>query len=165
MTTPQTEAERIRGYLQAQAQKPIAELIVRVQEAADELHAAALAVPASRLTARLDGEEWSPLDCLRHIVGSNLQVAAAIGAVAQSGERPSTPPGEPEGDREKLLSAHGAGLSALYDAVRAADPQAHLDVAWRHPMFGDLNWREWFIFLRIHCRDHARQIPALAGQG
>lgn len=163
MTSPQSDFERIRGYLLAQAQKPIEELIVRVQEGVDELHAAARATPDDRLEQRLEGQEWSPMDCLRHIVGSDLQVCEAIRAVAQTGSLPPSRPDEPRGTRDELLAAHEAAIGALYDAVRAADPEAHLDRRWLHPAFGELNWREWFIFLRIHCRDHARQIPVLAG--
>lgn len=163
MTSPESELDRIRGYLQAQAQKPIDDLIARVQEGADDLHAAASTTPAGQFELRLEGEEWSPMDCLRHIVGSNLQVCEAIRSVAHTGALPSSRPGEPAGGRDDLLAAHEAALASLYEAVRSADPGAHLDIKWRHPAFGDLNWREWFIFLRIHCRDHARQIPALAG--
>ena len=49
--------------------------------------------------------------------------------------------------------------------IRAADPNANLDTKWRHPMFGDLNWREWLLFLRIHAQDHARQLEKMDAQG
>jgi hypothetical protein len=35
-----------------------------------------------------------------------------------------------------------------------------LDLKWEHPFFGMLNWREWFLFLGVHCTDHAIQIRA-----
>jgi hypothetical protein len=44
--------------------------------------------------------------------------------------------------------------------VLAADPTAHLDRSIYHPIFGNLNWREALLFLRIHDLDHARQIQA-----
>ncbi|MDZ7728356.1 MAG: hypothetical protein U5Q44_09305 [Dehalococcoidia bacterium] len=46
--------------------------------------------------------------------------------------------------------------------MQDADPSAFLDVTWTHPMFGELNWREWFLFMRIHSKDHARQLQAMA---
>jgi hypothetical protein len=162
MTQQQAEFDRIRGYLQQQAsQRSVEELIVRVQEAVAELHAAAEEIDAELLDRVPPGETWTPAACLGHSTGSNLQVAEQISGVALNGkleagtERPSG------ATREQMLEGHSAGLASLFEGVRKADPAAHLEVKWRHPMFGELNWREWLLFLRIHARDHARQLAAM----
>ena len=48
----------------------------------------------------------------------------------------------------------------LWAHVSEADPEAFLEVTWHHPFFGELNWREWFLFVGVHCADHAAQIRA-----
>jgi len=162
MTMPREELERIVGYLQGQAaQRTLPELIERVREAITELEQAARAVPVERFALRAPGQEWSPKECLEHIVGTNLAVLEQIetvlagGTPAERGERalPS--------ERDALLELQRKAFEEAAERLAAVDEHARTDVRWRHPFFGDLNWREWLLFLRIHSRDHARQLPAL----
>ncbi len=162
MTMPQEELQRIVGYLQGQAaQRTLAELIERVREAIGELEQAARAVPVERFDLRAPGQEWSPRECLQHIVGSNLAVLEQIEAVlaggtpAERGER-SLPSA-----RDELLELQRKAFEDAARRLADIDEHARTDVRWRHPFFGDLNWREWLLFLRIHSRDHARQLPTL----
>lgn len=164
MTQPQDELDRIRGYLQQQAsQRTIDELIGRVQEGVDDLAAAARGVPDAALKVIPAGDEWTPMDCLRHAAASNMQVAQQVLFAALEGYLPTD--GEPEvpSDREAVLAAHAEAIDSLYAHVRSADPAANLELKWKHPFFGDLNWREWLLFLRIHSKDHARQLAAMSG--
>ena len=164
MTQPQEDLDRIRGYLQQQAaQRTTDELIERVQEGVDDLAAAARGVPATALNAIPAGDEWTPMDCLRHAAASNMQVAQQVLFAALEGYLPTD--GEPDvpADREAILAAHAEAIDSLYIHVRSADPEANLELKWKHPFFGDLNWREWLLFLRIHSRDHARQLVAMSG--
>ncbi len=166
-TPPQTESERILGYLQGQASsKSIEELIQRVQEGVDELAEAAKALDPARLDTlcpsdESPGEEWTPRECFAHIIGGNMAGAARVLHVAHGfeppeGDRPAVPD-----DIAAALTKHQEAMDSLYEHVRAADPEGNLDVRWKHPMFGDLNWREWFLFLRIHSKDHARQLQKM----
>lgn len=163
MTNPQAaEFERIRGYLQQQAaEKSTAELFERVKEGMGELIASARAVPSALLATNPPGDDWSPMDCLKHAVQSNLQVAQDVLHVALTGSRPGEPEPELPADRDALIAAQEASMESLWAHVSEADPGANLHITWPHPFFGELNWREWFIFLRIHARDHARQMGAM----
>lgn len=162
MTMPASERERIRQYLLEQAAgKGTEELIERVEEGMRELRAAALAIPPERYGDRPPGDEWCPADCLGHVVEWNLRVARAVLHAALTGELPADGPVELPGDRDGMLAAHDEGIASLYEHVRAADPGAFLELRWEHPFFGPLNWREWFLFLRLHAKDHARQLAAM----
>lgn len=166
MTQPQEELDRIRGYLQQQAsQRTIEELIARVQEGVADLAAAARGVPESVLGVIPAGDEWSPMDCLRHAAASNMQVAQKVLFAALEGALPSDPEPELPANRDSIIAQHAEAIDSLYEHVRAANPEANLQLKWNHPFFGDLNWREWLLFLRIHSRDHARQLQAMSGQG
>jgi hypothetical protein len=159
--------QRIREYLQQQAaEKSLHELIDRVREGVDELNAAALAIPEDRVTQVPPIEEgsdapWTPLDCLKHALGSNAHVGREVLYVAHTGELPPNEDDTLPETREELLKMHAEAIESACAHVVDADPEANLDVKWQHPMFGDLNWKEWFIFLRIHSRDHARQLKAM----
>lgn len=161
----QAERESLRGYLQQQAAKrTVEELVARVQESVDAVAAAARAVPAHRLDelGPGEGEPWTPVDCLRHIVEWNRLVAQQVLYVALSGELPEAGAGPPlPGTIEGLLAVQTEAIDSLYAHVRDAEPNAYLDVTWEHMFFGRLNWREWFLFLRVHNLDHAAQLQAL----
>lgn len=163
MTDPQAaEFERIRGYLQQQAaEKSIAELFERVKEGMADLIEAARSVPAAVIRSNPPGDDWSPMDCLKHAVQSNLQVAQDVLHVALTGERPGEPEPDLAPDRDALITAQEASLESLWAHVSEADPASNLHVTWPHPFFGELNWREWLLFLRIHAKDHARQLSSM----
>lgn len=158
------EMQRIRAYLQSQAAgKPVEDLIARVDEAMLELAAAANAIAPAQRTAMPPGETWTPADCLEHATSSDINCATQILHVAHTGELPATKDEAISGTFEEMLARHRAALDSLYEHVRAADPEGFLTVKWEHPFFGDLNWREWLLFLRIHAKDHARQLDAMRG--
>jgi len=163
--------ERIRGYLQSQAaQKSIEDLISKVQEGVDELVAAARAIPVAEREAMPQRETWTPMDCLRHAASSNMHVAEQVLYVAHTGElpKPDQPPmpgtfEEPAlpSTFEGIIARHAEAIDSLYAHVRDAAPDGFLHMRWNHPFFGDLNWREWLLFLRVHCKDHAGQLTAM----
>ena len=164
MTQP--DNERIRGYLQGQAaQRTTDELCSRVQEGVDELAAAARGVPESALHAIPEGDEWTPIACLKHAAASNMQVAQQVLYAALEGYLPGGAEPEVPTDVGSILAAHAEAIDSLYAHVRSADPEANLELKWPHQFFGELNWREWLLFLRIHSRDHARQLVAMSGPG
>ena len=90
-----------------------------------------------------------------------MAVAAQILHVALTGELRQRSDADLPQSFEALLPAHAAAMDSLYAHVREADPAGFLSVTWEHPMFGDLNWREWLLFLRIHAKDHAQQLRAM----
>ena len=52
--------------------------------------------------------------------------------------------------------------AALFERVRAAEPDSRLEGTVEHPFFGPLNWRQTLLFMRIHDLDHAGQLQAIA---
>ena len=64
--------------------------------------------------------------------------------------------------REQMLTDTEAHLQRLIAVVLQADPLAHLDIVWPHNEFGNMNWREWLLFARVHALDHAHQMQAIA---
>ncbi len=162
------EQQRIRSYLQAQAAKlSVPELVAKVRADQEQVRIAALAVPPARFATRPADGGWSANEVLAHVVESGAAVAAAIRAVLD-GDRPP----ERLADRVRATvprrtpmvwwQALVADREALFARVLRAAADERLAVRWQHPFFGNLNWREWLLFLRVHDLDHARQLQRIA---
>ncbi len=163
MTIPEGATEVILSYVRRKAAEWTPEQMAqRVEDAVAELEAAARAVPDDLLEVRQEGQEWSPLECLRHVAEVNHGTATRVRGVVSEGVVPGEIPPVPE-TREEVLAVHAGVIAGAISAVREgkADPDA--EVVWLHPFLGDLNWREWLLTLRVHSLDHARQLAVLQG--
>jgi uncharacterized damage-inducible protein DinB len=171
MTTADSEAERVRGYLVTQANKlSIPELVDKVRRDTLPLWDAAAAVPLARFTQRPGVEDWSAAEVLTHVLDMTERGATAIETVIAEGRIP--PP-----IRDELRREQRAGLTEaadyrrvwdarreqLYERVLAARGDEHLDVKITHQTFGSFSWREWLLFMRVHDLDHMRQLQSIAG--
>src|SRR6266478_2540055 len=141
--SPMTDEERrIRSYLQAQAAKlSPAEVVEKVRAAMAELRAALFAVPVGRFTVRPADDEWSADEVMAHVVSAGAHFGGAIARILDAGA-----PARPPAAWWDLLVQD---RTVLFEHVLRADPDAHLDRAIEHGMFGPLNWRETLLFLRL----------------
>jgi hypothetical protein len=159
-----TDLERISSYLHAQAAKlSVPELVEKVRNDSRQLRDAFVSVSDDRFTVRPDPDEWSPHEVAAHIVITSDLFGRAIEEIV-GGREPSATPldvmtkGVATRTGEEWWAIHEANRERLFASVLATDPEAHLDKSIYHPMFGNLNWRETLLFLRVHDLDHARQI-------
>jgi uncharacterized damage-inducible protein DinB len=169
MTTANEEAERIRGYLLAQANKlSIPDLVEKVRRDTLPVWDAAAAVPAERFGERPGPDDWSAAEVLTHVLDMNERGADAIEGIIAEGRIP--PPIADELRREQragLTTAEDyrrvwtARREQLYERVSRARGDEHLDVKITHQTFGPFSWREWLLFMRVHDLDHMRQLQAI----
>ena len=165
MTIPRGATDVILSYVRKKAAEWTPEqMALRVTAAVTELEAAARAVTPERLNERAPGQDWTPLECLRHTAEVNIGTATRVRGVVTDGRVPKEIPAVPKA-REAILEAHAQVIAGVTAAVLdgTADPDA--EITWLHPFLGDLNWREWFLTLRVHSLDHARQLATLQGDG
>jgi hypothetical protein len=166
--TREEEVARVRSYLASQAMRRTPEQLVEaLREAHQQFLAATAAVPdaAFRMVPR-EGE-WSAADVLAHVRSIAGFEERSICGVIERGEQPRNvndalehaPTGA---TREQLLADIERLRERLIAVVLQADPKAHLDIVWGHNEFGNMNWREWLLFARVHTLDHARQMQAIA---
>ncbi len=162
MSVPSPEEfPKIRAWIQSEAKKDLEEIKASVDARATALFDAANAVPEAQLTEAAD-EDWSPLDALKHAVEWNWQVGEDVLHVSLTGERPGNAQPEFQADRDSLIARQRESLESIWAHVTAADPQSFLELTWPHPFFGELNWREWFFFIGVHCYDHTGQLKAMS---
>ncbi|MBV9232173.1 MAG: DinB family protein [Chloroflexi bacterium] len=166
--TREEEVARVRSYLASQAMRRTpAQIVDALREAHRQFLEATAAVPDDAFhTAPKEGE-WSAADVLGHVRTIAAIDEHAIRGVIERGEQPANvrdviEPAPRDATRERLLAELEALRERLIASVLQADPQAHLDITWGHREFGQMNWREWLLFARVHILDHARQMQAIA---
>lgn len=166
--TREEEVARVRSYLASQAMRhtPV-QLVEALQEAHHQFLAATAAVPDAAFRATPKEGEWSAADVLAHVRSIAAFDERSICGVIERGDQPANVDDVLEQaptntTREQLLADIEALRERLIAVVLQADPQAHLDIVWGHNEFGNMNWREWLLFARVHTLDHARQMQAIA---
>jgi len=172
MTTPPAEAERVRSYLVAQAAKlSLPQLAEKLRTDAAPLAELANAVPTERFRDEPPGGGWSAAQVWDHIVTTSETVARAIEAILESRTPPSaisdlidaaTKYELPDGP--SYYREFNERREQLLERVLQASGDENLDVKVPHAWFGDLNWREWLLFLRIHDIDHIGQLREIAAR-
>ena len=163
LTIPEGSGDVILSYVRRKsAEWTTDQLVQRVEEGVARLEAAMHAVPASALDRTPPGEEWTPLRCIQHVVDINRSTASRCASVAARGVVRADPPAPAQPDRERAINEHAADLAAACIALRAMPGAEHLEVTWPHPFLGELNWREWFLTIRVHCLAHADQLDGMA---
>jgi uncharacterized damage-inducible protein DinB len=166
--TREEEVARVRSYLASQAMRRTpAQLVEALREAHQQFLAATAAVPDAAFRTIPREGEWSAADVLSHVRNIAALDERSICGVIERGEQPANVDDQLEqaptnATREHMLADIEALRERLIAAVLQADPQAHLDIVWGHNEFGNMNWREWLLFARVHTLDHARQMQAIA---
>ena len=168
--TREEEVARVRSYLASQAMRRTpAQLVESLREAHQQFLAATVAVPDAAFRTIPREGEWSAADVLAHVRSIAALDERSICGVIERGEQPANVDDQleqaPTNDtREQMLADIEALRERLIAAVLQTDPHAHLDIVWGHNEFGNMNWREWLLFARVHTLDHARQMQAIAAE-
>ena len=162
------EVARVRSYLANQAMKRTpAQLVEALREAHRQFLAAVAIVPDKLFRVAPRHEEWSAADVMGHMLIIAAIDEQAIRGVIERGEQPPdvidlVAPAPADLTREQMLAELERLRERLIASVLQADPSAHLDILWGHNEFGQMNWREWLLFARVHTLDHTRQTQSIA---
>ncbi len=162
------EVARVRSYLASQAiRRTPAQIVEALQEAHRQFLVATAAVPDAAFRTVPKEGEWSAADVLAHVHRIAAFDERSICGVIERGEHPANvddvlEQAPADAAREQLLADIEGLRERLIAVVLQADPQARLDIVWGHNEFGNMNWREWLLFARVHMLDHARQMQAIA---
>lgn len=159
--TPE-QLKRVESWIRSEATTKSVEQVQRwVEGQFEKLAAAARAVPETALRWAPTGDDWSPLETLKHTAKWTRTAGDEVIHVSLTGEHPADGSSDLPDDREALLRSIDDVVASVWAHVQAADPEAFLGVTWEHPFFARLNWREWHVFLGVHASDHTQQIAAL----
>ncbi|HJP41474.1 MAG TPA: DinB family protein [Dehalococcoidia bacterium] len=167
-TPGSSEATRIRSYLQTQAAKlSLPDLSTKVRTDMEQFKASLFAAPADKLTQRPSESDWSVNEVAAHLLQVSESVSRAIQSVLDSGALPPSIADQMRRTDEVKTAREWWSLlltdrEVTIERVSRATGDEHLDVKWDHGVFGELNWREWLLFMRVHDLDHARQILSVS---
>jgi uncharacterized damage-inducible protein DinB len=162
------EVARVRSYLASQAvRRTPAQIVEVLREAHRQFLDATAAVPDAIFRTPPEEGEWTAADVLAHVRLIATIDERSIRGVIERGEQPpavrDSIEAAPTGTtREEMLAELERSREQLIALVLRADPQAHLVITWRHGEFGQMNWREWLLFARVHTLDHMRQMQTIA---
>lgn len=160
----QDEQQKLQGYLRAQGAKLSPEQIRdRIQEAADEFVASLEAV-AEPLTRKAPApREWSLVEILDHVATTQERITAIIGGLV-AGRKPAAPMeiGATSGlaalPWPEMVARLRRSQTALSSLLTANRHEPHADLRVNEGYFGDVNWKEYALILRLHYKDHADQV-------
>ena len=162
MTGP--SIRQARSYVESEAASRTTEQLIELLESETRrFHAAARSASAAT-PQPTPGEEWAPIDAVRHLIDRSMLRAREVLWVALSGEVPAPEERTLPEDIEGLLAVHREAIDSLYEHVRAA-PDDFASITWDHPAFGPMNWRQWLVFISVHTADHASQLERMAAAG
>lgn len=167
MTSKEEYTKRKAEFLSPVNRLTAEEMKAQVGETFRQLAAALSSLSEAQATWKPTAEEWSAAQVGDHVALGTGAVANIIGLLAK-GQRPSDadwdPPPQFKGDASDLegirtrLLALPRFTAELFDQCLATD---RLDVTAENSFFGEMNWREWYYFLRVHALSHLEQIEKL----
>jgi hypothetical protein len=164
------EIVRLRSYLATQSMRRTpAQIIEALQEAYHQFMTAVVALPNAADHIQPDEHGWSALEIVEHVLLFMSIYGKAICDVLEKGQHPPDvdnrqaiiPRGDKANTRERLFLLLEEIFNRLTASVLQADPFIHLDITWRHFELGEMHWREWLLFARVHLLDHLRQVNQL----
>jgi hypothetical protein len=155
-----------QAWIHDTATKPDAKLLELLDERREGFERSLKGItPKQALYIPGEGQ-WCIDDVARHLAHANNRVAGLIEALT-NGNIPGGEPAlgvVPRDDRS--FEQVKADLLSSFDMLQddfsnITDAEANLDVKYRHPFFGDLNAREWFVFTFVHASVHIQQIERI----
>lgn len=162
MVTDQ-QREEVTSYLHTQAAKLSVEQLL--EKRAQEVEALLRSVAGlSDDEARwAPGGEWDAVTILQHVFDSQPAYRQRIARLATGLELREAPIAAPVATVQALSAGIRQQLQRSQALIRSvADrPTDRVEDSER---FGDLNWREWALFERVHVKDHLLQVQALKAQ-
>ncbi len=169
MTTAEEYARRRAEYLSPVDTLSAQALKSEVSDSLAGLAAALEALSPAQAVWKPDEEEWSAAEVGDH-VSLSTGVLGKIAGMLAAGRRPADedwdPPPRFRGDAGDLhdirtrLNALPAYAEELFNGCLAGD---RMDVTAENSFLGEMNWRQWYYFLRVHALSHVEQIEKLRG--
>jgi hypothetical protein len=167
MTTEAEYAERRARLLAPMNGLSDSELKLAVREACGRLAATLDSFSDRQATWKPDAQEWSAAQVGDHIALGTGVLGKIAGLLAQGqvvkDEDWDAPP-QFKGDAADLAGVKKRIPELPQFTDRLFDDGVktnRLDVKANNSFLGDLNWREWFYFLRVHADAHVEQMEKL----
>jgi DinB superfamily len=167
MTTEAEYAERRARLLGPMEGLTDSALKLAVREACGKLATTLDSFSDRQATWKPDAEEWSAAQVGDHIALGTAVLGKIAGLLAKGQtvtDEDWDPPPQFKGDPADLsgVKKRIAELPEFTDRLFDESVQTNrLDLRANNSFLGDMNWREWFYFLRVHAYAHVEQMEKL----
>ncbi|SRR6266542_631641 len=167
MTTEAEFAERRARLLGPMYGLSDGELKLAVREACGKLAATLDSFSDQQAIWKPDAQEWSAAQVGDHIALGTGVLGKIAGLLAKGQavtDEDWDPPPQFKGDAVDLAGVKRriADLPQFTDRLFDESNEANrLDLKANNSFLGDINWREWFYFLRVHANAHVEQMEKL----
>ncbi len=115
-----------------------------------------------------EGPKWCAKEVIGHFLASERSLNRDVAAMAAVAPPPGPAPavramGAQSAEEESLpLDELSTKLAAFFQETQALiaslEAGTNLDKTFPHPVFGQMNAKEWMVFHRLHAMDHIQQI-------
>ena len=163
------EIAQFHSYLASQSMKrtPV-QIYDALHEAYQQFLVALDQFPESTSDGPYQEGAWSVAKIVEHVTLFMATYEQAICMLLEQNlqppdfnDRSEIPPWQKHPSRLELLTSLQSSFQHLEHAVYQAEPDARLEVTWRHFELGAMHWREWLLLARVHLLDHVRQLQAM----
>jgi uncharacterized damage-inducible protein DinB len=156
------DEQRIRNYLVTQGeQRDWVDLWPRFIQERGNLIRATEKVSDAQADFKPDAKSWSIREIIEHVLNVSRAGMRRIEELSAGRELSSSKAGRMPAKFSMLrrhLTEHSIRYSALLERL---PPSPDYGTTAPHESFGELNFRSWFVFERIHDTDHLNQIEAV----
>lgn len=118
-----------------------------------------------------EGPRWCAKEAVGHWLLTEKSLNNTVAGFAGVDPPPNPPPpvrtmGAQSSEYESLpIETLRAKITEFFretiDLIRRLEKSASLDATFPHPVFGQLNLKEWIAFHRLHALDHIQQIEGI----
>jgi hypothetical protein len=167
MTTEAEFTERRARLLGPMKDLGDEELRREVGDSFSALGSALASLSEAQATWKPDEQEWSAAQIGDHVALSTGTLGSIAGLLAKGQavtDADWDPPPQLRGDASDLANVKGRlrelprFTDKIFDEAMSSN---RLDVKANNSFLGDMNWREWFYFLRVHAQAHIEQMEKL----
>jgi uncharacterized damage-inducible protein DinB len=156
------DEQRVRGYLVSQGdERDWVDLWPRFIQERGNLLRAMEKVSDEQADFKPDAESWSIREIVEHVLNVSRGGMRRIEDLS-AGREPSNIEGGRMPTKFAMLRRHLTEHSIRYSALlERLPPTPNYKITAPHGSFGELNFRSWFVFERVHDTDHVNQIEAV----
>jgi hypothetical protein len=175
--TTDPRIEKALGFLHYQGGKTLAELGALMERTADDWEKCLEGMSDAQAefkpptpTGPEGEDQWCAKEVLGHVLASqrglNVTIAQMAGVEPPAQAEQIRKMGvKSEEDEKRSLAELRPEIAAVCEEskrlVTSLPEGEKLDQKFPHPVFGQLNLKEWFAFHRVHAMDHIQQIDAI----
>ncbi len=167
MTSESEYAERWARLLGPMSGLSDDQLKGEVRESHSRLGSTLASFSNEQATWKPDDQEWSAAEVGDHVALATGVMGNITGLLAKGQavtDADWDPPPQLRGDSsdvayvKRRLRELESFTDRVFDEAVKTD---RLDVMANNSLLGDMNWREWFYFLRVHAESHVEQMQKL----